>query len=1660
MRKHIILFVIAVLSCLQLSAQSSNNASPKHEFRATWFTTVANIDWPKTKVTSDATREQQKAELVARFDELAANNINAVLFQVRGRSDAFYNSNYEPWAVELTGSTLGTDPGYDPLKFAIDEAHKRGMELHAWINPFRIATAESNQMTVEKVNTLYKAPDSKEKLKWDWVLSYYTKTKKQDRDSLVYQIVDPGNPDAREYVVNVMMDIVTNYDIDGVVMDDYFYAYAGTTDQDQASQDAYYTPNKDKITDQDGDGDTLDDWRRSNVDAVIADFSSQVRTAKPWVRFGMGPGGIWTMQSKAATAYGIQLPYNIVGADLYELLGCNTVEWIKNGWVDYVCPQIYWATTARQQDYDVLCKWWAKDVCEHFSDLLSGEQRVHFYPSHAGYKVYEYKNKNTKERHEGFGDNEEEGKQEMINQIESNRQNLSSGYTGSVYFSNKDFVKMSSEIKAACYQQKALVPPMAWKSTEELDAPNTLRISGKTLTWAHDNADRFMVYIYPKGVRMSQAIEDVNYLQGVVYGTEFTLPNSFDITTHNVAVRSYDRYGVEHEAAEYGPDVTYVLNGGIVKYEAQITVPTNEELWEQFKTAFNEFNGLNKVDQPITNCGGFTYTNSGTPCLDMLTSAESGWKWLGDYLVKTATAAGKTCATNAAFRWNLDAFFNAYAGKNDALGVDYTTAGQPSAWGPAYIAAHSGTIVEPQPAQEELKVQFMDGYLEYFKNKIDKSTCSNTNTFYTNKDISGFLAHGASNSSGHEHSIFVSDMMTDANSDWKWLGDYIIKVSGSFSLDSDARWRHSITAFFNQSGATAYTVDFSTAGQREAWEAAWDAAHPATPADPETSTYTLPDFIKTDLTLPTEDSRPVYITHPSGYSLLGWYYYDAQEQTLKQITTLPADYKGTVYAQWNSPIKWVLNGGVYTGKGDLPLHVHDTYILPTAFTMRKDGHKFVGWYTASDFSGNKLTSIDADYTGTLYAKWAKATHVTWHPYPYYDVTNEDLWELFVEDYNAFYTNKEILGENRSYENRAYQPIGNVFGFMHSGEKLKNANGEWINKEGAVVGTEAEAHHRFPDGRAMDFMTHPQSPWKWLGDYVVETIEAGKGSEDSNEPLWSAFKEATGLTNLSTLKNYEEKGTGFTSIAGALNGEKLTTLFADEKWACLKSYIMTVQNAVKGTVIGQTTNAEGKLVDITIIELKSTIADSERAWCYAVAAFFLQDQRTVWPASANFSDAGRHTVWMEAIEQMGTEAAEEFHELGHFRISSEKEWRKQIAGFFNHSDFIKYVFPVGSKDSILEETADFRVSGLPKPNGDPAAGWYNAWWNATFPEYMIDNEALPKIKRKNYVFGGWYYGNDKGYIFTEGTKADPAAYSSANDNYKNHLWGRWLELCLYEGYVDPDPAALDKDGQAISSKVNNNVEMVICNAEEINQTGLSRKVDIERKLTGGTYNTMFLPFGINGAGGKVDDVQMNGKEYYLRQVVDDNGNQLLNPATTSILVYDGAEVEDIGGEEVIAFNFHEYAEENSSEPLFAYQPFLIKPENDITVRMHFWSALMQPPTKDGARTTADQARVEGVLAPTMLPVNPEHDNTLILVADNRLAKVTTQGEMLGLRLYFTVPKDVSPSARSIIRVNNSTTDVDNIPTVEEGTTAVKFLHNGVIYILRGDEVYSIMGDRVR
>ncbi len=530
-------FLFLLLALLMGTITHAEN--PKHEFRATWLTTGFGIDWPKTKNV-----EQQKKTLCNIFDVMQRGNMNAACLQVRSFCDAIYQSSYEPWSDVLTG-TRGQDPGYDPLAFAIEEAHKRGIELHVWVNPFRVTSSG----TLDTTDLVWKNAGQ-------WIIKY-------NNSSFKGQIIDPGYPEAREYVHKVMMEIVTNYDIDGILMDDYFYAYGGTYSED-ANSKALYKPSN--VKDVDKDGSTDDDWRRANVDSVIYNLYKALQEVKPWVRFGMGIPGNWSMKSGAASAYGISLPSGISAMESYDYLYCNAIEWAKQGWVDYLNPQIYWSTQATRQDYDVLCQWWAKTVCENFSDKLPDGKRVHFYASQAAYAVTD-----SDAGLSGYGD----GVLEIQRQIDANRLNLSSGYTGSVFFHTTAYLQLFRDLKASHFQAKALCPPMRWKAKETLAAPTDVIQTDSLLSWSHPTAERFTIYAYPRTIAKEDAIYNPLYFQRVVYGNTYDMTGLGDISQLAIAICSYDRFGVEHEAAVFEGEgyydfpqvIFWELNGGTVDVE-------------------------------------------------------------------------------------------------------------------------------------------------------------------------------------------------------------------------------------------------------------------------------------------------------------------------------------------------------------------------------------------------------------------------------------------------------------------------------------------------------------------------------------------------------------------------------------------------------------------------------------------------------------------------------------------------------------------------------------------------------------------------------------------------------------------------------------------------------------------------------------------------------------------------------------------------------------------------------------------------------------------------------------------------------------------------------------------------------------------------------------
>lgn len=606
--KKTFLFLLCSLIC------ATTFANPKCEFRASWMTTGMNIDWPKAKG-ADA----QKQELRQKLDALAKGNHNAVCLQVRSFCDAIYKSSYEPWAACLTG-TRGQDPGYDPLAFAIEEAHKRGLELHVWVNPFRATssgTLPESDLLVQNAGK--------------WLIKY-------NNSSFKGQIIDPGYPEAREYVHKVFMEIVNNYDIDGILMDDYFYAYGGTSTEDAESKSKYCYEWKTKVSnpDRDRDNDYTDDWRRANVDSVVCKLYKELQKVKPWVRFGMGTPGNWSNKGSAASYYGISLPATSA-MESYDYLYCNPVEWAKQGWVDYLNPQVYWSTTATKGDYDILTPWWAKKVCEHFSNKLPNGQKVHFFASQGACYVYD------NDGMEGYND----GVAEIQRQIDVNRANLSSGYTGSVFFSTSDAILMRNELRESHFKYKALPPAMSWKSKTQLEAPTNVTVKDTVLSWNHPTAQRFTIYVYPRGTKSAPA-----------------------------------------------------------KAPVATTIPTQEELWASFNTAAGL--GLGALNT-ITVVNTIAAKASADNLNIVFNKAE--WKWLKTYIMNTQneqqgnvvvgqdgttryvpTLAESIDANNAVnWRYAVAAFFLQTQSLGYPATADFTTAGQPSAWGPAYLGGNNGS---------------------------------------------------------------------------------------------------------------------------------------------------------------------------------------------------------------------------------------------------------------------------------------------------------------------------------------------------------------------------------------------------------------------------------------------------------------------------------------------------------------------------------------------------------------------------------------------------------------------------------------------------------------------------------------------------------------------------------------------------------------------------------------------------------------------------------------------------------------------------------------------------------------------------------------------------------------------------------------------------------
>lgn len=378
---------------------------PDREFRAAWVATVTNIDWPsKPGLPADV----QKAEAIAMLDRLAELNMNAVVLQVRPHCDALYGSDLEPWSAYLTGKEgAPPEPLYDPLAFWVEESHRRGLELHAWFNPYRAAHPGRPGPAAES-SILNQRPELAVTL-----------------GSRGYRWLDPSLPDVQEHSLRVVLDVVERYDIDGVHFDDYFYPYASYHDgkdfPDGNSWDAYV---------RDGGDLSRGDWRRASVDGFVESVYRGIKDAKPWVEFGISPFGIWRPDH----------PEGIRGLDQYDALYADAKKWLEEGWVDYFTPQLYWPIARTAQSFPRLLGWWG----------AHNPKARHLWP---GLAISRMKG--------------EAGATELAGQILIERA-MEPGSPGVCFFSMRHLMGESSELGARLgkdvFAGAALIPPSPWLS--------------------------------------------------------------------------------------------------------------------------------------------------------------------------------------------------------------------------------------------------------------------------------------------------------------------------------------------------------------------------------------------------------------------------------------------------------------------------------------------------------------------------------------------------------------------------------------------------------------------------------------------------------------------------------------------------------------------------------------------------------------------------------------------------------------------------------------------------------------------------------------------------------------------------------------------------------------------------------------------------------------------------------------------------------------------------------------------------------------------------------------------------------------------------------------------------------------------------------------------
>ena len=438
---------VCLFSITQIFTQTINNNIPKHrrEMRGLWVSVIANIDWPTVNGLSVSDLQNEATVIL---DRAAAMGLNSIFLQVRPSCDVIYPSKIEPYSEYLASNNftnVDSLNNFDALKFWVDEAHHRGIELHAWINPFRVTPMPDYPCDTAHLSR--KHPE--------WTIKFSEKL-----------YLDPGIPKARAHVLSVIDEIITNYDVDGIHFDDYFYPYPAENEVfcDTASY-RLYNPNRLP----------KDEWRRSNVDSVIYNVNALIKSKKPWMAFGISPFGVWRNNNKDKRGSATR-----AGVTDYDDLSADVLKWIEERWVDYVVPQLYWEAGNRRADFDILQHWWS----------AQSTPQTRIFVGHALYRI-------------NCGSTAWKNVEEMPQQIAKVR--ADEGVDGSVFFSyrqfNRDLYDLESQMRNNIYSKTSLVPLVLDGEDVELQIDN-ISHTGTKIRWSldgdRDNVRFYVVYRYKK----------------------------------------------------------------------------------------------------------------------------------------------------------------------------------------------------------------------------------------------------------------------------------------------------------------------------------------------------------------------------------------------------------------------------------------------------------------------------------------------------------------------------------------------------------------------------------------------------------------------------------------------------------------------------------------------------------------------------------------------------------------------------------------------------------------------------------------------------------------------------------------------------------------------------------------------------------------------------------------------------------------------------------------------------------------------------------------------------------------------------------------------------------------------------------------------------------